>query len=396
MTVVNTSSRACSLLLIQALSISQKSHSMPDYFYTSACGIGTLLIGFTAFICHRSPTLPHGAGILCFWILSINLLSFVDSIIWSSTRIEDWWDGQIYCDINIRIKTTTAVGIPGASIGLCRFLMETTDHHLSDIEIASRNKVLIDYTLGLIIPFAVAGLKILVMPFRFGISGVQGCRGYTSPTWPALPIYYIWNPLFSATAAIYTGWGDYPISSNMLVLFLNRWWRIRGRLRRNWDINAHDGVSHVDFLRISLTLITVVIFYFPASVTLFILSILSGRSGEVTWATPYSWEAVHGRDWSQIYMTRQDSAEWTAWFAPALAVNLFALMGMTKTAGGIMERCLEGIHDSLPVVLRFSWIAKISAAAKRARFNAASNDVELANSQASIANEQPSQCETSS
>jgi hypothetical protein len=92
-------------------------YRMPNYYFTSSCGVGTLLAALTAYVCHKSSSSPPAAMLMCTWVLSINFLSFVDSIIWSSASVETWWDGKIYCDINIRIKNACNVGIPGSAIG---------------------------------------------------------------------------------------------------------------------------------------------------------------------------------------------------------------------------------------------------------------------------------------
>jgi pheromone a factor receptor len=167
--------------------------------------LGSVLCVLTGYVNYKSTDGPLATGILAFWIFSFNFLSFLDSIIWGSGNSEQWWDGKIYCDINSRIKSAVPIGIPGAAIGLCRFLADTTSQHILQQDVHKPRSVFIDCFLGLILPFINAVLKFVVTPSRYIISGVNGCTGVTDDSWPAIPLYWLWPPVLSVVAAIYAG-----------------------------------------------------------------------------------------------------------------------------------------------------------------------------------------------
>jgi pheromone a factor receptor len=180
---------------------------MPDYLFTIVSGTGSLLSVLTAYVNYKSPKNPPSAMIFAGWVFMGNFLSFLDSIIWAGSNPEEWWDGQIYCDISSRIKSEFSIGIPGASIGLCRFLAETTLQLSQEV-----NRGFFDIFFGLILPLLNSALKFTVSPTRYMISGVNGCTGVTDDSWPGIPLYYLWNPVLSIVAAIYAGICCRPIS----------------------------------------------------------------------------------------------------------------------------------------------------------------------------------------
>jgi len=178
---------------------------MPNYLFTFFSGIGLLLSLFTAYIVYKSPNSPSAALILAGWIFSWNILFFTDSIIWSNSNPEEWWDGEIYCDIDSRIKDAIVIGVPGATIGALRFLSNIVDEHVSQKATSTFINNLIDITVGLIFPIVISGLRFIVMPARYRIIIVLGCTGVMDDSWPSILIWYIWPPGLSAVAAIYSG-----------------------------------------------------------------------------------------------------------------------------------------------------------------------------------------------
>lgn len=78
---------------------------MPDYYFTTATCIATLLCIPVTYFTFKSAGHPWAIVILIGWIFIGNLLMFLDSIIWSGGSPDDWWEGRIYCDINTRIRS---------------------------------------------------------------------------------------------------------------------------------------------------------------------------------------------------------------------------------------------------------------------------------------------------
>jgi pheromone a factor receptor len=180
---------------------------MADYAFTVFSCIGCILSVISAYFNWKVPGRPWATLILIFWIFALNLLSFIDSIIWGSDDPDSWWDGKVYCDIDSRIKSEFPLGVPGATIGICRFLAAATnpDPGQRELKYTQVRRNIIDLFLGLILPIAHMGLKFIVSSKRYAIVGIVGCTGWTDDSWPSIPLYYLWSPILTLIASGYAG-----------------------------------------------------------------------------------------------------------------------------------------------------------------------------------------------
>jgi len=170
--------------------------TMPDIPFTVFSGIGVLICIPPAYFNWKIPCRPWATLILIFWVFILNLLFFMDSIIWSSTDLNTWWDGKIYCDIDARLKDMFEIGVGGAAIGICRFLADATDPNPSrtDLRQGRFKRNMIDFFIGIILPMILQGLKFLVEVARYRIIGVNGCQAVVAHAWPSLLVYHLWVP----------------------------------------------------------------------------------------------------------------------------------------------------------------------------------------------------------
>ena len=180
---------------------------MPDYPFTVFSGIGFLLCIPPAYFNLKIPNLPWATLFLIGWIAILNLLYFIDSIIWRSDDLNTWWDGKGYCDINFRIKDMFNIGVPGAAIGICRFLGDATNPNPSqnDLRHGRFRRNMVDLFLSIILPLVVSSLNVLFETSRYHISGVQGCKGWIDYSWPSVLFYPMFCPLLCLIAGIYSG-----------------------------------------------------------------------------------------------------------------------------------------------------------------------------------------------
>jgi pheromone a factor receptor len=335
---------------------------MADIPFTIFSAIGFLICIPPAYFNWKIPSRPWATLIFIGWIFILNLLSFMDSIIWGGSNPDDWWDGQVYCDINSRIKSAFPIGVPGAAIGICRFLAQATDPDPSQTELKSniRKRNMIDLFLGVVLPVVNMGFKYIVNPSRYYIVGVAGCTGITQPTWAAVPLYELWSPLLSLVAAIYAG-----ISLSSLAnvgIFLRHWWVRRKRLNDSWALGMRNGISQIEFRRLVFTVLTVIFLYFP-------LSVLVLAQFVHLHMVPFSWEQIHGPMWWIIVKEAAPTVHWASWIGPTLALTSFLFIGTTRNARRFYEHCVEWIYDIIPTTLqdRFSGMRKISETCKRRR-----------------------------
>ena len=178
---------------------------MADYLFTVFSFISALLCIPPMYFNFKIPSRPWATLILIGWIFIINLLAGIDSLIWANPDPSKWWDGKGYCDVGARIKDMFLYGVPGAAIGICRFLAHATnpDPAYSDLKHTQFTRNLIDLSLGVILPIVLVGLKFIVESSRYHIAGVAGCSGVSYQSLPTIFIYTIWCPLLCTVAAFY-------------------------------------------------------------------------------------------------------------------------------------------------------------------------------------------------
>lgn len=288
----------------------------------------------------RSAGHPWATVILIGWIFIENLLLCLDSIIWRGDSPEEWWEGQIYCDINSRIKSAFVIGVPGAAVGLCRFLADVTNPKIEPDQLQSTRwrRNVFDLTFGVILPLVNAGLKLLVMPARYAISGVHGCVGLTYPTWLSIPLYWGWTPILSLVAAVYACI-SYCVSRVNVAIFLRHWWVLSRQYKYEWGLGLTTGISQTDFRRLLLTAIYVIVVYFPLSIFLFVMQL------KETPLRQYSWERIHGPQWAIIQKIESPRVVWNVWLAPSTAITLFSVLGTTKNAMEGYNKLFKWVRD---------------------------------------------------
>jgi pheromone a factor receptor len=186
---------------------------MPDYPFTVFSMLGALLCIEPAIFILKSSSSSRRrswSGIfLLGWVFVYNILSFVDSIIWSGDNTDEWLDGKGYCDVSSNLKTIFPIGVLGSVIGICRFLISSIRENISQEENVLKGKcwrgILEDGFLGLFLPALFIILTFMVESSRYAIVGVLGCRSILDQSWLAIVLYFMWPVILGLVAAIYTG-----------------------------------------------------------------------------------------------------------------------------------------------------------------------------------------------
>src|SRR5262245_34673796 len=111
---------------------------MADSAFTVFSIIGAILCFPAVYFNWKLADRPWSIYIFVAWVFLINALSFVDSIIWADEDSSTWWYGYGYCDINIRVREAFTLGLPGAAIGICRFLAEACAPHPKPVRTTRR------------------------------------------------------------------------------------------------------------------------------------------------------------------------------------------------------------------------------------------------------------------
>lgn len=176
---------------------------MLDSAYTVFGLLGATICFISVYFIWRISQRPWSTLFLISWLFFYNIFSTVDSIVWSGDDVTDSPDGEGYCDITSRVKTVFSIGVLGSTICICQFLVNTSDPTLrarNRSTSSRRQRNMVDVFFGLILPLVFVLLKFIVEPSRYLILGVLGCQGTFDSSWPAIPLFFVWPPIFTLVA----------------------------------------------------------------------------------------------------------------------------------------------------------------------------------------------------
>ena len=151
-----------------------------------------------------------GAASIISWIVILNLINFCNSLIWPRDNIHQWWDGKIYCDIQLRlIVGGTLGGITGGTLCLAKSLakvLDTKSQVISHDKGDRRRKYVLEGLLCIGLPIWFMIVLYFVQVGRYYIEGVWGCDVPMSRSWPTIALLRIWPVLLMLIASYYAGW----------------------------------------------------------------------------------------------------------------------------------------------------------------------------------------------
>jgi pheromone a factor receptor len=162
------------------------------------------LLGFPAWILSLPPMIWHyrqgnvAAGSLITWITLYNFFNSINALIWPRDNILEWWDGAVWCDINVRIQAGSAVGLAASTACVVRKLARIMDTSNITVSCSKKSKVT-----GLIwevvwcwgFPLLLIIVYYVVQPVRYMIYGIVGCMFAYDTSWPSIVLSYMWGPI---------------------------------------------------------------------------------------------------------------------------------------------------------------------------------------------------------
>lgn len=148
------------------------------------------------------------AGSLILWIILLNLMSIINPLIWPRDNVLEWWDGNVFCDIQARIQVGAVVALASSTAMVMRKLANVMDTR--NITVApSHNSRVREKALEILwcwgYPCLLMLIYYVVQPVRYFIFGISGCVFAYDSSWPSLVLSYMWNPITMLVAAYYAG-----------------------------------------------------------------------------------------------------------------------------------------------------------------------------------------------
>jgi pheromone a factor receptor len=150
-----------------------------------------------------------GASALIFWLVILNLINFCNALLWPRDNISEWWDGEIFCDIQVRlIMGATIGGLPSATMCIMKALARVLDTRRIEVNCSvenQRRQYFMDvlWCFGLPIFFMV--IMYTVQGGRYFIFGISGCDVPIDRSWLSAVVLFIWPPIFLSIGSYFSG-----------------------------------------------------------------------------------------------------------------------------------------------------------------------------------------------
>jgi pheromone a factor receptor len=148
------------------------------------------------------------AGSLVLWIILTNFSLGINPMIWPRDNVEEWWNGVVWCDINVRIQVGAQGGLGASMVMILRRLAKVMDTRNITV-VPNRSSRIKGQLVELVwcwgYPLILVLLYIPVQSVRYNIWGIEGCISAYRPTWQSLVLSAMWAPITMTVAVYYAG-----------------------------------------------------------------------------------------------------------------------------------------------------------------------------------------------
>lgn len=172
------------------------------------------LLAFPAWILDIAPLIWHfsqhniAAGSLILWLVLVNFFNSISPLIWPRDNTQDWWDGNVFCDIVVRIHVGCIVGLTASVAMIMRKLAKVMDTRNITVS-SSKNEKVKERALEVLwcwgYPCVMMVIYYIVQPVRYFIFGISGCVVAYDSSWPSVVLCWMWGPITMCFCAYYAG-----------------------------------------------------------------------------------------------------------------------------------------------------------------------------------------------
>jgi pheromone a factor receptor len=149
------------------------------------------------------------ASALIFWLIVLNTINLCNALIWPRDNILEWWNGYIFCDVQVRlVMGATIGGLPGTTLCIMKALARVLDTKRTIVSCSvedRRRQSIMDGLVGFGLPAFFMVSMHIVQGGRYFISGISGCDVPIDHSWPSAVILFIWPPIIILITSYYSG-----------------------------------------------------------------------------------------------------------------------------------------------------------------------------------------------
>ncbi len=257
------------------------------------------------------------------WIMIMCLKTFIDDMIWGNLEtFSNSFNGNIYCDIMIRLQAAFQVGVISAVLAICRQLYLITSVSTTGLAMVKWKKNLIDLIICFLFPVYTIIVVYWVEKSRYLILRYSGCQFTYFINLKSLLLYAVWQVVVSLVSVVY--------SCLTLVLYFKK--------RKDFKDILHctySSLSTVQFIRLLIFCFVIIAVTLPLSLYNFIsqaketadyIQLHSGRS------VLDDNKFLSNLFWKYILFIDTDRPQVDRWIYFVIAVISFSLFGLGSDA----------------------------------------------------------------
>lgn len=213
-------------LAARAAATSTTPHQPPNLVYTSAIifAFFSLLVALSImpplFWHYRNRNI--GATLCIFWAILMNLLNFLNAVLWPNDDIPHWFSGTGLCDIEVKLQIAWSVAAPATLGCVLRGLANAMDTERMSLSKTKAQRWR-GYALDLVLCVGLPGLAMLFNFFvqfkRYFVYGISGCVPTASRSWVTVVLLYVPPLVLVLVDAYFAGKGFPPLSYECLLFW---------------------------------------------------------------------------------------------------------------------------------------------------------------------------------
>ncbi|CAG8494932.1 13616_t:CDS:2 [Acaulospora morrowiae] len=186
---------------------------MIDYLFTFSSLFAVLLCIIPGIF--HIQTRNWGAIFMTFWVIAINLITFINSLLWAND-LED--KARVYCIITTPIYVGGNYGILSSITCMIHTLYTYVASPMLLTERIKRRRMIRDIIVSLVFPAIGTALFYLVQTRIYGIRPILGCFSPAHKDWVFLLVNSIWPPIISGIGCYYAALTSYAIVKKRLEM----------------------------------------------------------------------------------------------------------------------------------------------------------------------------------
>ncbi|KAF2005461.1 STE3-domain-containing protein [Amniculicola lignicola CBS 123094] len=307
----------------------------PNAIILPALAFPAWLLCIPPFIWHWSQR-NIAAASLILWTIVVNFFNSINPLIWPRDNVDEWWDGNVWCDVHARIQVAITVAMAACVAMIMRRLanvMDTRNITLSPSKNFKRKERALECFWCWGYPLLMVILYWIVQPVRYFIFSISGCLAGFDESWLSIVLVWMWGPITMIVAAYYAG----------LLMF-----RLQRYRREFHSLIAARNTTKSRFMRLLIMSMIVIVICLPYNIWILYLNASMVDHG-------FSWAEVHGPLFSEIIKVPTGGAiRLDRWGHIALGYIAFFIFGTGTDANNTYKRllCAIGLGKIFPSLYR--------------------------------------------